>query len=158
MDFRSNPQHTHLRRLAEVWLDVPVFFITVCTAGRLPILANEQTSAVFGEVWRKAETLYGWKTGAYVVMPDHVHFFCSGDTVAKPLRVFIGKWKEWTAKNLKRQYGVSTPLWQPEFFDHVLRSDESYSQKWEYVRQNPVRAGLVLKPEEWPYWGMIHQL
>jgi len=47
------------------------------------------------------------------------------------------------------------PLWQPGFFDHVLRSDESYSQKWEYVRENPVRAGLVRRIDEWPYQGEL---
>ena len=46
-------------------------------------------------------------------------------------------------------------LWQRRFFDHVLRSDESYAQKWNYVRENPVRAGLVAKAEDWPYAGEI---
>jgi len=36
-------------------------------------------------------------------------------------------------------------------FDRLLRSDESLSAKWEYIRQNPVRAGLVADPDEWPY-------
>ena len=40
-------------------------------------------------------------------------------------------------------------------FDHVLRNDESYAQKWEYVRENPVRAGLVAEWHEWPYQGEI---
>jgi len=44
-------------------------------------------------------------------------------------------------------------LWQREFFDHVLRSDEGYAEKWDYVRENPVRAGLVRSPNEWPYFG-----
>ena len=47
------------------------------------------------------------------------------------------------------------PLWQPGFFDHVLRNDESYSQKWEYVRENPVRTGLVVRAAEWPYEGEL---
>jgi putative transposase len=37
----------------------------------------------------------------------------------------------------------------------VLRNDESYSQKWEYVRENPVRAGLVVRADEWPYQGEL---
>jgi len=41
------------------------------------------------------------------------------------------------------------------FFDHLLRNDESYAQKWEYVRENPVRAGLVHCSEDWPYQGEI---
>jgi hypothetical protein len=46
-------------------------------------------------------------------------------------------------------------LWEEGFFDHVLRSDESYSQKWNYVRENPVRAGLVKSVEDWPCQGEI---
>jgi hypothetical protein len=41
--------------------------------------------------------------------------------------------------------------WQEGCFDRLLRSDESLSDKWEYLRQNPVRAGLVANPEDWPY-------
>jgi putative transposase len=46
-------------------------------------------------------------------------------------------------------------LWQPKFFDHVLRSNESYAEKWNYVRDNPVRAGLVESTNDWPYQGEI---
>ena len=53
----------------------------------------------------------------------------------------------------------STPrplrLWQPGFFDHLLRNGESYEQKWHYVRENPVRAGLVARAEDWLYQGEI---
>lgn len=45
--------------------------------------------------------------------------------------------------------------WQPGFFDHLLRNDESYAQKWNYVRENPVRAGLARTSDEWPYQGEI---
>jgi len=83
-------------------------------------------------------------------MPDHVHFFVRGNDDFN-----LAKW----VNGLKRAISVfigatkKTPLWQPGFFDHVLRNDESYSQKWEYVRANPVRAGLVKRADEWPYQG-----
>ena len=51
--------------------------------------------------------------------------------------------------------GEQKPHWQEGFFDHVLRSSESYGEKWEYVRMNPVRAGLCATPEDWPYQGEI---
>jgi hypothetical protein len=44
-------------------------------------------------------------------------------------------------------------VWQEGFFDHLIRNAESYAGKWEYVYQNPVRAGLVNDPKEWPYQG-----
>jgi hypothetical protein len=49
-------------------------------------------------------------------------------------------------------------MWQREFFDHVLRSAESYSEKWNYVRNNPVRAGLVSTADEWKHPGEIEIL
>lgn len=51
--------------------------------------------------------------------------------------------------------GIAAPLphWQQGFFDHLIRSSESYAQKWEYVRENPVRAGFVTAADTWPYQG-----
>ena len=61
------------------------------------------------------------------------------------------------SKRLRETNGEGTH-WEKDFFDHVLRSQESYLEKMEYVRQNPVRAGLVKRPEDWPYQGEIHRL
>lgn len=53
---------------------------------------------------------------------------------------------------------VPAPHWQKGFFDHVLRSEESYSEKWLYVAENPVRKQLSASPEAWPYHGEIYPL
>ena len=50
---------------------------------------------------------------------------------------------------------TSQPISQRGFFDHLLRSEESYGQKWNYVRENPVRVGISRKAEDWPYPGEI---
>ncbi len=68
----------------------------------------------------------------------------------------MAKWKEWTAKRMLALLSCSPPFWQGRFFDHLLRSDESRSKKWDYVCNNPVRAGLAAKTEDWPYRGSIH--
>jgi hypothetical protein len=52
----------------------------------------------------------------------------------------------------------SSEIWERGFFDHVIRNAENYARKWEYVRQNPVRAGLVERVEEWPYQGEIVEI
>ena len=72
-------------------------------------------------------------------------------------RVVLSEW----IKGLKRAISIALKAgkekiaWQPGFFDHILRNDESYSEKWEYVRQNPARAGLVRSADEWSYQGEI---
>jgi REP element-mobilizing transposase RayT len=50
---------------------------------------------------------------------------------------------------------TTSAIWQPGFFDHVMRDSESYASKWQYVRDNPLRAGLVERSEDWPYQGEI---
>lgn len=146
----------HLRRLDRIWDNHPIYFITTCVAGRRPLLADDTIVSFLYEEWAGMKTKHGWMVGRYVIMPDHVHFFVSpiwGS--AKPLITAIGKWKEWTAKRVLKHLGLDRPLWQPEFFDHLLRSEESRSEKWNYVRNNPVRAGLVNEAAEWPYAGAI---
>ena len=91
--------------------------------------------------------------GRYVIVPDHMHLFVSlGED--KRLRDWIGSLKRTVGKTLKTA-DSNDPVWQRGFFDHVMRSTQSYDQKWEYVRENPVRAGLVDTPEQWPYSGEI---
>lgn len=86
-------------------------------------------------------------------MPDHVHFFAVAQPEAKALSTFVGDWKKWTARKIAGIEQLQPPIWQTEFFDHLLRSARSYSEKWDYVRNNPVRAGLVASAEGWPYVG-----
>jgi REP element-mobilizing transposase RayT len=160
--------HKHLRRLERVWVDWPIYFITTCTFERREILGSRDIAAILVQEWRTAHQRHGWAIGRYIVMPDHVHFFCRAELAAKPLRIFMQKWKQWTSKRIGRdiaRVGIGNAgtkktgtLWQEEFFDHILRSSESYSQKWEYVKENPVRAGLVKESDDWPFQGEIESL
>ena len=119
-------------------------------------LATEETVEIMREEWFASLEYKGWAVGSYCVMPDHVYFFCTDVESKTPLRTFVGKWKEWTAKRICKATNEHGSLWQPEFFDHLLRSDESYSEKWDYVWRNPVRAGLVEDPDDWLYSGYVH--
>jgi REP element-mobilizing transposase RayT len=92
---------------------------------------------------------------AAVIMPDHVHLLFTalrdieGWTFALPeiLRAIKGS----SARSINKLSGRSGPVWQDESFDHVLRGDESLRETVEYIRQNPVRKGLVEKPEDYPW-------
>jgi len=85
-------------------------------------------------------------------MPDHMHFFVRGSD-----QFDLASWVNGLKRSISVSLGatIKQSLWQPGFFDHILRNDESYSQKWEYLQQNPVRAGLVELPGDWPHQGEI---
>src|SRR5262249_30277390 len=126
-------------------------------------LAQDEAAQILVQEWCAAHRRHGWVIGRYVIMPDHVHFFCRAEIGAKTLSDFVGNWKSWTSRAIKalgppRSTPAATTLWQREFFDHVLRSNESYSEKWNYVRENPVRAGFVKSADDWPYAGEIETL
>ena len=145
----------HLRRLERVWVDWPIYFITTCTLDRRRILASKEVTGILTDEWRNARNHHGWAIGRYVIMPEHVHFFRKAELDAEALPTFMQRWKEWSNKRMARELNLSGRVWQEEFFAHVLRSSESYSQKWDYVKENPVRAGLVKSSDEWPWQGEI---
>ena len=154
------PKRTHLRRLGRVFerYDPPLLLVTCCVRDRAPVLATPSVVQILKEAWQEAQDVHRWLVGRWVVMPDHVHFFCTplGDR-AKELGQFLGCWKRWTCRQI-RKVGLREFNWQAEFFDHLMRSQESYQAKWEYVRANPVRGGLVQRPDDWSFQGEAHSL
>jgi putative transposase len=129
-------------------------FVTVCTKDRKPILANPDSARALKEAWSKESE---WSVGQYVIMPDHVHLFCAPATDPRDsLADWIRRWKSSTARSWPKPADV--PIWQRHYWDRQLRSGESYSNKWHYVLQNPVRAGLIGSAEEWPFQGEMNVL
>ncbi len=90
-------------------------------------------------------------------MPDHLHVFVALDGEHIKLSDWMRSLKGVLSATL-REEKIAAPYWQKGFFDHVLRSQESAAQKWQYVRENPTRAGLVTRWSEWPYSGEIFPL
>jgi putative transposase len=127
-----------------------IVFVTICSLHRQKNLANAAVHDALLHVWKTADR---WMVGAYMIMPDHVHFFCSPLDETMEIEKWITFWK----RQLKRDLGEKAPRFQIDSFHHRLR-EESYSQKWDYVRANPVRAGLVEKPDDWPYQGVLNEL
>jgi putative transposase len=142
--------------------DAPLYLVTFNTLLRRPLLANDSVQAAFRGYAERGRA-FNVATGRYVLMPDHVHVF-----VQMGREMTLRRWESGLKQCLGKALSVlgfepatipDTNLkgfWQPGFFDHLLRHDESYSQKWDYVWRNPVRAKLVTKPEEWLYQGEIH--
>jgi putative transposase len=134
------------QRLDQIYPNEPVYFVTFCTRNRQPIPDFAKAQAALEEYAERGLGEFGASVGRYVIMPDHVHVFVCGDA-----DFVLSRWVAALKRVISKALGIRGEFWQPTFFDHILRSDESYSEKWEYICQNPVRAGLVKKSEDWPY-------
>ena len=137
------PQRTTLHHQIPSWVkDGSLFFITICA---LPRGKNQLCYPVVSEPLLKSAEYYHssgtWWLKVFLLMPDHLHALIAVPT-DKSLPAAIRTWKSYQARTL----GIS---WQDGFFDHRLRSDESEDLKAEYIRMNPVRAGLVGRAVDW---------
>ena len=139
------PAHTPVNRTI-------IQFVTVCTQDRRPILDNSNFHDQLVALWR---THTRFHVGHYVILPDHLHLFCSPSRwPPDPLGPWMRFWKTFVAKHSS----IPGKLWQRGYWDTQLRSHESYAEKWNYIRNNPVRAGLVQAPDDWPYQGEVFPL
>ena len=152
----ETPRRKRLRRLGVLYVRSPIYFVTMCAVQRKTVLANKAVHESLVAFAQRGEGA-GAQLGRYVIMPDHLHLFVSMDAQRMNLAKWMKSLKNALSKTL-RVAGIRSPHWQKSSFDHVLRSGESYAQKWNYVRENPVRAGLVSKAEDWPFAGEIFPL
>ena len=131
-----------------------IVFVTVCSKSREKIFMKNDVHSIVMNAWAENKE---WAVGRYVLMPDHIHLFCAPSEVFQfPLKKWVKKWKSHASRNWPRP--EEHPIWQVDYWDRQLRKGESYQEKWNYVRNNPVRQGLGDNPDEWPYQGYMNLL
>ncbi len=121
-----------------------VFFITICCLPRAKNqLARADVWQVIDETLRVRESNGEIRVRLVLAMPDHLHGLFTF-TGKKPMSRVVASFKEWVAKKCAVE-------WQRDYFDHRLRGSASAAEKAAYIRLNPVRAGLVEDPQDWPF-------
>jgi putative transposase len=123
------PKRRHIERLESVWIKKPVYFPTLYAAGRKPTFSQPLSAGILTQALHDAPGIHGWLVGRFVIRPDHILLFCTAASDEKTLSAFITDWKRWTARQMEQATHIAPPIWQTEFFDHVLRSATSYTEK-----------------------------
>jgi len=130
---------------------ISLVYLTVCTKEREPWLSTSDVHELLHSVWMEATA---WKVGKYMIMPDHIHLFAGLAQDDISLDSWITYWKSiFSKRNNNPEH-----RWQSGHWDTRLRSNETYYNKWLYVRDNPVRKGLVQYSEQWPFQGEIFEV
>lgn len=96
---------------------------------------------------------YGFVVAGYVVMPEHVHLLMNEPRVLT-LGVALQVLKQQTSLRLKLPDAVQ--FWQRRYYDFNVYSEAKTVEKLKYIHRNPVRRGLVEKPEDWPWSSFRH--
>jgi putative transposase len=127
------------------------YFITICTCEKQPFFKDVRIAELIDKeikyrILQKEVIIY-----CYCIMPNLIHLLLSlADTYIKPLGNWVSAFKRHTAKSVKEKFNI-IKLWQVNFYDHVLRDEESMQTISEYILNNPVRKGIVEYWEDYPF-------
>ena len=96
-----------------------------------------------------------WTLYAAVVLPDHVHVLaqplCRDEGGAYDLGEILHSIKRFSARKINQSRGDQGSFWQDERYDRIVRDDAEFLEKWQYIRNNPVKGALAVDPEDYPW-------
>ena len=127
------------------------YLLTVCAFRRTPTLTDPEFIQWIIDQFLRLSDEEKFAVHAYCAMPDHVHFVAEGLEDASRLIRLMHRWKTVTAHRWRQSR--KTTLWQRGYHDRVIRDRERLSDVISYVIWNPVRAGLVERPCDYPFCG-----
>lgn len=125
------------------WVEgASLYFFTVCARppGTTNLIRPESAKPILSAT-EHYHVSGRWHIRILLLMPDHLHALAAFPSIEEMRNVWRD-WKRFTAK-------VARVEWQRDFFEHRLRNEESWEEKAAYIRANPVRKGLVTRPEDW---------
>lgn len=131
------------------------YFVTINTNLRTKYFAIHETAQMI-----KTELEHRNSTGeitllCYCIMPDHLHLLLAlGENYQKNLSNWVSAFKRYTSRLAKQLFEIDK-LWHINYYDHVVRKEESLAGIADYIMQNPVRKNLAEKWEEYPYCKIL---
>ena len=148
------PGHAALRAGRTVANPGQAWHLSFATHQREPLFEDFHAACVVSACLHNSVAIADGRVLAWVVMPDHAH--CLLQLGGKqPLHVAVGALKSGSARRVNRALGRKGPLWDRAFHDHAIRSDEDLRTVARYIVANPLRAGLVDRIADYPFWNAV---
>ena len=141
------PYSIAVSKLRRPFLSDRYFFITVRLRRRREKF-TEPDFVLLARAFNRGRTLHAFYLTAWVFLPHHWHCICA-PVYPQTISLAMKSVKQSSMRAVNRRRGADGELRQARFFDRVLRTVREYHEKVEYLHLNPVRAGLVSRPEDW---------
>jgi len=130
------------------WTSNSTYFVTASCWEKQPLLQSARMADLFIEVLFHYRTQQKYLLHEFVVMPNHFHLLLTPcETLERALQLIKGG----SSFRAKRELGIGGEIWQNSFYDHRVRDISEYEKMSSYIRENPVRARLVQRAEDYPY-------
>lgn len=127
------------------------YFVTICCHCKNAHFDNNSHVTGVLDILRDTANQKSFSIWAYCFMPDHLHLLIAGQTDHSDMRAFVSLFKQKSGFWFRRQQ--DDKLWQENYYEHILRTDEDTLQTARYILENPVRKGLVGDLANYPHSG-----
>ena len=127
------------------------YFVTLCCHQRREIFTHPDRCRWLLDCLRDVAVSRSFNIHAYCIMPDHIHLLAQGLKPSSDFLNFVKAFKIKTSREFANQ--TNEQLWQKNFYDHIVRPNESAESVAWYIWLNPVRAGLAAHPKDYPLTG-----
>jgi putative transposase len=127
-------------------------FITFSCFQRLPYLSSAESKSALEELLEATRARHYARIYAYVLMPEHVHLLLN-----EPPNILLGQFlKAFKQRSSRKLKGSGEHFWQARYFDANIHGEEARSEVIRYIHRNPVKRGLVARPEQYPWSSYNH--
>lgn len=130
--------------------DARTFFVTSSIGQKRNLLQSDRSAQLFIRILYRYRTQAKFRLHEFVVMPDHFHLLItvnSSVTIERAVQFIKGGFSFHAA----REFGMRAPVWQKSFHEARIWNSQQYEKSRNYIHDNPVRRGLVLQPDFFPY-------
>jgi REP-associated tyrosine transposase len=141
-------------RLPRVDLAGHTYFLACCVEKRRHLLHHPKWASAAIELYYEARARGDILLHAYVVMPDHYHVLLTLEGYPS-ISDLVRRLHSAFSRQVRQGMVVEGRVWQRRFYDHVIRDERDFLAKFGYIHDNPVLAGLVSDPRDYP-WSSFH--
>jgi putative transposase len=130
------------------------YFVTICTENKKQLFIDGRHAETILSILREESEKHAFMVWGYCFMPDHLHLLVEGDAPTSDLKQFLKAFKQRTSYVCRREaVGSVKKLWQPSYYEHILRRDEDTVGVLRYILNNPVRKDLAEHFLDYAYSG-----
>ncbi|HUF02874.1 MAG TPA: transposase [Aridibacter sp.] len=138
-------------RLRSARYESGTHFVTITTKDRVRSFENPEMAERTINVLLNLREKHKFQLFSYCLMPDHFHALIRVDDSDLDLSSICGRFKGLTTREFWH-FGDGK-LWQRGFYERIVKGDDAIYDCVRYIRENPVKAGLVDRWDKWPYYG-----
>ncbi|MCP4570437.1 MAG: transposase [FCB group bacterium] len=149
----ETPANENMSKLLRYHKNSDICFVTSVTYSRKPILVDNSDLLI--SALNKYQEILKYDLLAYVIMPDHIHLLidCKGNN----LSTIMQRIKLSFSRRYRDRLSIkSQRVWQPRFWDHIIRDQSDMNRHIDYIHFNPVKHALADSPFEWEF-STIHK-